>query len=88
MTTPVELVGASSTRLTLSVTIDSGIGYVTDVQGAGPGVGIVVTPSAPLHLHYRDYGDVVRHRWLGSSSLNTSLFGVLETHEGGAVGGP
>lgn len=86
VTPVVQLVGASDKRLSLSVSIDSGVGYITDRPQAGPGTGFVVTPSAPVHLRYADYGDIVRHSWFGSASVNTALFGVLETHDASGPG--
>ena len=76
ISTTVQLCSAAQGRSKLVITIDSGVGYVTDSASAPGGVGEVVTPSAPLVYTRVEDGDMVDHAFYGSSSTNTAKFGV------------
>jgi hypothetical protein len=77
-TAPVQLCEPSDTRVTLTITINAGTGYVTTQQGAAAGVGLVITPQSPLNMTYRDWGDMLRQAWYGSADTNARLFFVAD----------
>lgn len=81
-TAPIELVGPSMTRARLQITIDAGVGYLTDFSNAAVGVGYIVTPDSPFIVDVETHGDMIHHPWYGSADNAARLFGVLELMEG------
>lgn len=77
----IKLVPASEKRAQLGISIDTGIGYVSDSAGAGPAQGFVITPNSPLWLDRLASGDILSHAWYGSATLNTAQWGLIEIEE-------
>jgi hypothetical protein len=73
--------GPSNTRVLVHITVDQGIGYVTDQQGAAPLTGIAVTPQMALILRVEDYGDIVHHALYGSNANGAAQFGFIEIQD-------
>jgi hypothetical protein len=76
-----QIVGSSDTRVLLHITVDLGIGYITDQAGAAPLSGMVVTPSMPLIMRVEDYGDMLHHAWFGSNANGAAQFGHIEIQD-------
>lgn len=80
-TVPVELVGTSTNRARLQITIDAGVGYVIDKANAAAASGYIVTPEAPFVMDITTHGDMINHSWWGSADTDARRFGVIEILE-------
>jgi hypothetical protein len=83
-----QIAQSSRSRVAIHFTVDTGVGYVTDLPGSAPGTGFPVTPGPGLLLTQEIYGDLVRHAFYGSSLSGTVNIGVIpiEESDSGRVG--
>lgn len=76
-----QLIPASLRRQVLGISIDTGIGYVSDSAAATGAQGFVVTPEAPLWLDKITAGDLLHHAWYCAATLNTAQWGLIELED-------